>query len=196
MKYVRNDNITPFSSIDFTRALTIIPGTRRSIDIPLRSLFCIKCTKEVDQSKGDVRAIKETPKDTVMNKKEAYHTFGHCIWVRTQVNQFTIFINAPNHYLQMLPNFYFTAMAFCNHLNKRKAKNTMKWAWLNRARQDESRIIHNSRVMFTITRDIFRQETRERRQTKMKNVTMVFNAFHICSKNLKIQCTKTKSFSS
>jgi hypothetical protein len=47
VKYVRNDSITPFSRIDFTRALTIIPGTRRSIDIPLRSFVCIKCTKKM-----------------------------------------------------------------------------------------------------------------------------------------------------
>jgi hypothetical protein len=40
VKYVRNDNITPFSRIDCTQALTIMPRTRRSIEIPLRSLIC------------------------------------------------------------------------------------------------------------------------------------------------------------
>lgn len=42
VKYVRNDSITPFSSIDCTRAVTIMPGTRRSIEIPLRSFVCIR----------------------------------------------------------------------------------------------------------------------------------------------------------
>lgn len=60
VKYVRNDNIIPFSRIDCTRALTIMPGIRRSIEIPLRSFVCIrvqqkyvKLRKTVEDSKGN-----------------------------------------------------------------------------------------------------------------------------------------------
>lgn len=51
VKYVRNDNIIPFSSIDCTRELTIMPGLRRSIEIPLRSFVCIRAEQKSVKSR-------------------------------------------------------------------------------------------------------------------------------------------------
>ena len=65
VKYVRNDNITPFSRIDFTRAFIIIPGTRRSIDKPLRSLLWIKCIKKVTIQIGKWESLKIGTKKTI-----------------------------------------------------------------------------------------------------------------------------------
>lgn len=42
VKYVRNDNMNPFSRVDRTEALINMPGIRRSIEMPLRSLVCIR----------------------------------------------------------------------------------------------------------------------------------------------------------
>lgn len=38
---MRNDSIIPFSRVEWTRALTIMPGTKRSIESPFRSLIYI-----------------------------------------------------------------------------------------------------------------------------------------------------------
>lgn len=39
VKYVRNDTIIPFSRVERTRALTIMPGTKRSMESPFKSLI-------------------------------------------------------------------------------------------------------------------------------------------------------------
>jgi hypothetical protein len=70
---------------------------RRSIEIPLRSLVCIRVQqinvktalnplekKEIIEPEGDGITL-------------AYHTFRHCIWVRAQINNFPSFINLCNN---------------------------------------------------------------------------------------------------
>jgi hypothetical protein len=64
VKYVRNDNITPFSRVDCTRALTIMPGTSRSIEIPLRSLVCT-AVQHTQKKKSLIR------KETVREKAKS-----------------------------------------------------------------------------------------------------------------------------
>ena len=67
VKYVRNDSITPFSRVDCTRALTIMPGTSRSIEIPLRSLVCtaVQHTKKKSLIRKETVREKVKSNDTI-----------------------------------------------------------------------------------------------------------------------------------
>lgn len=78
VKYVKNDNITPFSRVDCTRASTIMPGMRRSNEIPLTSLVCTrdkqhKIKTGVATTGG--RSQEQRGAHNTENIQKAYHMF-------------------------------------------------------------------------------------------------------------------------